>query len=161
MSKTREKKSHRETFCSFILLDTLKNTFWTENLTLKWTHNQDFFPKKPGEASPIPLSCAPVSLNMPKYPWRYLKKLVLLCQGREDAWPSYMFDRILKMSRVLNKPEFWIWHGCICKGCAKFQICLIMAPNALLMPEYAPLCLMSLHMPGHGWILLNVLEEYT
>ena len=59
-----------------------------------------------------------------------------------------------------NKPGFWIWHGCICKGYAEYQICLIMAPYALLpAPEYASICLkmaelcwMSLNMSENAWI---------
>ena len=54
---------------------------------------------------------------------------------------------------VLNKPGFWIWYGCICKGYAEFWICLIMAPYASVMPEYA---LVSLNMPEHGWVFMNV-----
>ena len=49
-----------------------------------------------------------------KYFHVYLHKLFWLCQGSEYAWSSYMFDRLLKMSWVLNVPGFWIWHGCIC-----------------------------------------------
>ena len=33
---------------------------------------------------------------------------------------------LLKMPPILNKPGVWIWHVCICKGYAKFWICLIM-----------------------------------
>ena len=62
------------------------------------------------------------------------------------------FDRVLKMPTVLNKPEFWIWHGCIRKGYTVFRIGLITALYASIIPEYA---LMSLNMPEHGWILLK------
>ena len=102
------------------------------------------------------VECVSISLNMPKCPWKLLNKLLWLCQGSEYAWLSYMFDRNLKMTPVLNKPAFWIWHGCICKGCAEFRICLIMDPCSSTMPEFA---LMFLNMPEHGWILLNVLER--
>ena len=56
---------------------------------------------------------ASVSLNMSKYPWKCLNKLFWQWQGSEYAWSSYMFNRFLKMPCVLNKPEIWIWHGCI------------------------------------------------
>ena len=84
-----------------------------------------------------------------------LNKLFWLCQDREYAWSFDMFDRLLKMPRVLNKPRFWIRHGCVRKGYAEFRICLIMVSYASIMPEYA---LLSLNMPEHGWILLNVPE---
>ena len=100
-----------------------------------------------------------ISLNMPKYPWKCLKKLFWLCQGSEYAWSSYMFDRLLKVPPILNKRVFWIWHGCICKGYVEFQICLIVDPYTSIMPEYAWICLnmaqycwMSLNMPENTWI---------
>ena len=43
-------------------------------------------------------------------------------QGSEYAWSSYMFDRILKIPRVLNVSEFWTWHGYICKGYTEFYV---------------------------------------
>ena len=98
---------------------------------------------------------------MHKYPWRCLNTLknvwinFWLSQSSEYARSSYMFDRVLKMSLVLNKPGFWIWHSFIEKGYAEFRVCLIMAPYASIMPEYA---LMSLNMPENGWILLNAPE---
>ena len=86
-----------------------------------------------------------VSLNVSKYPLKCLNKLFWLYQGSEYAWSSYMFNRLLKMPRVLNKARFWIWfYGCICKGYAEFRICLIMAPYASMTPEYASLCLNTL-----------------
>ena len=41
------------------------------------------------------------------------------------------------MPPVLNSPGLSIWQVCICKGYAEFEICLIMAPYALIMPQYA------------------------
>ena len=76
---------------------------------------------------------ASVSLNIPKYPWKRLNKLFWLCQSSEYAWSCYIFYMLLKMPRVLNKPGFWIWHGCICKGYAEFWICLIIASYAIIM----------------------------
>ena len=92
---------------------------------------------------------------MPKYPWKCLNKLFWLSEGSKYAYWSYMLNRFLKMPRVLNKPGFWIWHGCIYKGYAEFQICLIMGPYTSVKPQYA---LMSLNIPEDGWILLNVPE---
>ena len=80
---------------------------------------------------------ASISLNMPKYSWKRLNKLFWLCQSSEYACSSYMFGRLLKMPPVLNKPGFWIWYACICKGYAEFRIHLIMAPYASITPEYA------------------------
>ena len=82
------------------------------------------FSKREGKDSPLPSSSAPVrvakyasiSLNMSKYPWKYLNELFSLSQDSQYAWSYYMFDRVLKMPRILNKPGFWIWYGCICKG---------------------------------------------
>ena len=115
------------------------------------------------EASLLPPSCAPVnvsdyaaiSLNMPKYPWKCLNKLFWLCQNSEHAWSSYMFDRILKMPRVLNKPQFWIWHACTYKGYAQFRICLIMAPYASVIPKHASICL---NVPQYVWTWMNTAE---
>ena len=98
-----------------------------------------FFPKSGdfflSRCAPVSVAeYASVSLNMPKYPRKWLNKLFWLCQGSEYACSSYMFGRFLKIPPVLNKPGFWIW---------------------LYMPQYA---LMSLNTPEHGWILMNVLE---
>ena len=60
-----------------------------------------------------------------------------------------MFDKLLKMSGVLDKPGFWIWHGCICKGDAEFQIYLIMAPYAPIMQN----------MPQYAWTWMNISEN--
>ena len=53
---------------------------------------------------PSPPSCMPVnmaedaliSLNIPKYPWKWLNKLSWLSQGSEYAWSSYIFDKFLE-----------------------------------------------------------------
>ena len=94
-----------------------------------------------------------ISLNILKYPWKCLKKLLWLCQGSECAWSSYIFDMPLKMPRVLNVQRFWISHGCVCKGYTEFWIRLNMPQECLNMPQYA---LMTLNMPGNGWISLNM-----
>ena len=93
------------------------------------------FKKGRGDLPSLP-SCAPVnvaeyaliSLNMPKYPCKCLNKLIWLCYGSKYAWSSYMFGKLSKMHQILNKPAFWIRHGCICKGYAEFCVCLILAP---------------------------------
>ena len=123
-SKTQENEAPQGNIFEFFLLGTLKTTFSMKNLTQKFSVS-----KRAGKATPLPYlpawsvaEYASVSLSMPKYPWKCLNKLFWLCQGFDYAWSSYMFDRLLKMPRVLNKPRFWIWHGCICKGYAGFRI---------------------------------------
>ena len=140
-----------------------------EKLTQMWTQSGSFCPKsgqfskRAGEDFPPPLSCASVSmaeyalifLNMNKYLWKCLNKLFWLYQGFEYIWSSVMFNRLLKMPRVLNKPGFWIWHGCAYKGYVEFQICLIMALYASVMPEYACVCL---NVPQYAWTWLNIAD---
>ena len=145
MSKTQEKEDPLRNILEIFFLDTLKTTFWTKNLTQRpkqsWDgiqnsfQNQDTFHlfrflKRAKEASPLPplvfapvsvAEYAPVSLNITKYPWKCFNKLFWICQGSEYAWSSFMFDRLLKMPRILNKQGFWIWKRCICKGYAIFQ----------------------------------------
>ena len=128
----------------------IKTAFWMKNLTQRWTQSGPFpriIPlflifKKKGRwghlYSPPPPNCTPasaaeyasISLNIPKYLWKCLKKQSWLCHCYEDAWSSYMFNRILKMPWVLNVGRFWIWHHCICKGYAEFWICLNMVQYA-------------------------------
>ena len=117
--------------------------------------------KRAGEISPLPSSWAPVSvaeyasisMNMPKYPRKCLNKPSWLCRGSEYAWSSYMFDKFLKMSWVLNKPAFWIWYNCICKSYTESRICLIMVACASIMHEYASACL---SVPLYAWTWLNI-----
>ena len=95
-SKTQEKETPQGNILEIFFLDTLKTTLWMENLTQRWAQSGPFF-LKPGhffqfsetavEASPLPPCCASVnvdeyasiSLNMPKYPWKYFMKLFWLC----------------------------------------------------------------------------------
>ena len=108
--------------------------------------------------SGVPVSVAEyasISLNMTKYPWKCLKN----CSDYARAlnMPDYlsdMFDRLFKMPWVLNKPVFWLWHSCICKGYTKFWICLIMAPYTSIMPEHASIC----NAPQYAWTWLNISE---
>ena len=79
----RKRGTAGKRFRVFLPIDTLKTTFSVKNLTQRWTESGLFFEKSghffrfsqsAGEASPLPPSCAPVSvtesisLNMPKYP---------------------------------------------------------------------------------------------
>ena len=98
---------------------------------------------------------APIFLNIPKYPWKCLNKLLWLCQRPEYAWSSDMFYRLLNMPRVLNVPRFSIWHDCICKGYTEFLICLNMAQCASIKPGYASRCL---NVPQYSWRSLNITE---
>ena len=121
------------------------------------------FSKKAAEVSPLIFSRTPVSvaeyasisLSIPKYPWKCLNKLSWLCQCSEYAWSSYMFDMILMMFLVLNKPGFWMCHGCICKGYTEFRICMVMAPYTSLMPKYAWIWL---NVFQYAWTWLNIAE---
>ena len=128
----------------------LETIFLIENLTQRWTQSGSFFlksehciqfPKRAGKASPLPL-VAPlwVYMNMHQYPWIYLNVL-------ENAWINCSdYARALNMHDHLTCSTgfcrclkliigFWIWHSCICKGYAEFQICVIMSPYTPIMPE--------------------------
>ena len=85
-------------------------------------------PHLPSSATVSVAEYKSISLNKPKYPWKYLNELFWLYHCSEYAWSSYLFDRLLKMTPVLNKLGFWIWHRCIRKGHAEFRICLIVDP---------------------------------
>ena len=143
------------------LLDTLQTTFWMASLTQWWTQSGSFFDFQKGQGTP-PLSSLVahlwVWLNMHQYPWICLNIL-------ENAWINRsnnvralnMHDHLIWLtdfwSPVLNKPGFWIWHGCICKNYIEFRICLIMAPYASIMSEYASICL---NVPQYAWTWLNI-----
>ena len=49
-----------------------------------------------------------ITLIIPKYPWKYLKKLFWLCQDPENVWSSYVFHQAFEdvwdsnYARVLN-----------------------------------------------------------
>ena len=73
-----------------------------------------------------------------------------MCQGSKYAQSSNMFDRILKMSQVLKKQGFWIWHDCLCKGYIDFRIFLIMAPYTSIMPKYVSIYLNTADCPWLG-----------
>ena len=154
-----------------------------EKLTQGWTQSGAFFfqnqgtffdyHKKGRGGLPHSPSCAPLSVaeyasifrNIPTYPWKCLKKLFWLHQDSEYNWSSYMCDRLLKMSWVLNMLGFWIWHGCIYKGYNEFWIWLNMDQYASIIPEYAWIChnfpqydWTWLNIVGSSWIYLKLLE---
>ena len=152
-----------------------KTAIWMENVTQRWTQSGLLFFKKKsghfcrfskmaGEVSPLfpnytsvsGAEYASISMKIPKYPWKCLNKLFWLCQGSEYTWSPYMFDKFLKMPWVLSKPEFWIWHSCMCKDCAEFWACLIMAPYPTIMAEYASTCL---NTPPYAWTWLSIAQS--
>ena len=65
------------------------------------------------------------------------------------------FQQAFEHALVQNKPGFWIWYCCICKGYTKFQMFLIMAPYTSIMPEYASIYLSA---PQYAWTWLNLAE---
>ena len=106
---------------NIFLLNILKTKFWIENLKISFNYYLFFqncilfliFKKRQEKPPPLPLvvhlnvaEYASLSPHIPKYPWKILTKLFWLCQGSEYAWSSFMFDRLLKMPRVLNVPGF-------------------------------------------------------
>ena len=107
-----------------------------ENLTQSWTFFS-IFKKGQGRPPPVSPSCtsvnvdwyASISLNIPKSSWKCLNNVPTM----SGLWLFLIVLHVwqaLKMSRVLNVSEFWIWHGCICKGYIEFW-----------MFEYGSVCL--------------------
>ena len=107
VKKTR-KRGHAEKHFGVFFLDILKTTFWMENLILGKIQSGPFlsnirtpfsiFKKGRGGFPSSPLVAhLRVWLNMPKYPWKCLNKLLWLFPGSEYAWSSYILDRLLKM----------------------------------------------------------------
>ena len=113
------------------------------------------FKKRQEQPPPLHSSCAPlrlakyasVSLNIPKYPWKCFNRLFWLCQHSEYVWSSEMFDWLLKTPWVLNVSEFWVWHGCICKGYTVFWIYLYNMPeyNVLTISRFS-ICVIILYI---------------
>ena len=101
--KNTRKKPRRETFWIFFQ-DNIKTTFWMENLSQRWSQSRSFFNSAPESVAEY----ASIYLIISKYPRKCLNKLFWLCQGSEYAKSSYMFERLLKMSRVLHMLGFWI-----------------------------------------------------
>ena len=112
--------------------------------------------------------CESISLNIPKYPWKYLNKLIWLCQGTEYAWSSYIFDKTLKMSRVVNNPMAWLYMQGLHRALNKSEYCSMCLSNTwicLNMHWFPSICLsivdycwMSLNMPENVWIKCS---DYT
>ena len=98
---------------------------------------------------PFPPSCAAgsvaeyasISLKMPKYPWKCLNKLFWLCQGSDNGWSSYMFNRLLKMFWVLNKP-----------GSEYGTVVYARVTQSSNMSDYDSI------LPYNAWICLNVAQ---
>ena len=110
-------------------IDTIRASFFPKSSPFS------IFEKKQVKPPPSPVVARLlVWLNMHQYPWKCMNKLFWLCQGSEHAQWSYMFHMLLKMHRVLNVREFWIWHGCICKCYTEFW-------RLLNMAQYASICL--------------------
>ena len=138
----------------FFFLDTFKITCWLENLTPKWTQSGPFFQKSGqffrfsktvGEAFALPPSWAPVSvteyasisLERPKFPWKCLNEL--------------FYARTPNMPQILNKAEFWIWHGCICNCYTEFR----MSDYGSIPLNNAWICF---NIPQYAWAWLNIAE---
>ena len=125
-----------------------------ENLTKRWTQSGHFppkskhllrFSKRAGQGFfLLPPSWAPVimneyaslSQNMPKYPWKSFINCYDHVRVMNMHDVSYIFDRLLETSQVLIKSGFLIWYVFLCKDYAEFQIFLIMAPYASIVPQY-------------------------
>ena len=116
------------------------------------------FPLNPSSVPVSVAEYASISQNIPKYLWKFLNKLFWLCQGSEYAWSSYMFDRLLKMPRVLNVTGFWILHNYICKSYTVLNmseyglICLNNAWIYLNAPQYVWSWQHCLNVPEYAWI---------
>ena len=138
--KCKGKRCRREPIWSLFLLETPKTTFWMANLTIKWIKSLPFFQNQSMFfyflLSPVSVDeYASIFLNISKHSLKWLNKLFWLCQDSEYTWSSYLFNKLLKIPRFLNMPEFWIWHGCICQCYTEFWICLNMAQYVSIIPE--------------------------
>ena len=109
------KRPHRETFCEFFLLDTLKTAFLMENLTQRWTQSGSFFSlriralfsifkKFRGDSFTL-FARLWVWVNMHQYPW--------ISISLKNAWINCS-----EYARVLNMPDhltcskvFWRYLG--------------------------------------------------
>ena len=157
-SKTQEKDAPLGNILEIFLLDTLKITFWVGNLIQSWIQSVPFLPKSghcfrfskkskggnfssPPSSTPVSVAeYASTSLNIPKYPWKCLSKTFRLYQGPQYTWSSYMFDKLLKMPQVLNKPGFWIWHSHMAQGLRRVRN----------MSDYGSIRL------NNAWIFFNI-----
>ena len=94
---------------------------------------------------------ASVSLNILKYPWKYLNKLFWLCQGSEYAWSSCMLNRLLIMLWVLYMTRLYMLWFCSVANMSDMAQPVSIMPE-LNMPQYTS---MFLSTREHGWKLLN------
>ena len=169
-----QKENPQGSILELFLLDTLKTTILMENLIQWWTQSRPFFPnswyffrfsKRTKEGSPFLPNCVPVSvveyasisLNMPKYRWKWLNKPCWLCQGSEHAWWPYMFDRHLKMALVLNKPGLYgtVVYTSVTQSSEYVWFWLHTSQSCLNMPHYA---LTWLNLAECPWIYLKMPE---
>ena len=87
LSKAQQKETPQRNILEPFFLDTLKTTFWMENVNPKWTQSEPIFPKSGhlfwiSKRSPLPpmlFARQWVWLNMHHYPWICLNIL-------ENAW---------------------------------------------------------------------------
>ena len=123
--KNTRKKDPKGTYLEIFLVDTLKTTYWMENVTQKWAQLGLFCPKqdtffnfqpRTGEDSQASPSCAPASvaeytsipLNIPYDTWTRLNKLFWQCHGSEYSliilylWQTFENLSNSKYGRVLN-----------------------------------------------------------
>ena len=125
------------------------------------TQSGPFFPQSGNflpSCTPVSVAeYAPISLNMPEYPWKWLNELFWLCQGSEYACSSYMFGRLLESPPVLKAA--FSEHGMVvyARVTQSSEYVWLWLHNQwrLNMSQYA---LMSLNMPEHDRIFLNVPE---
>ena len=160
------KKALQGNILEFFLLDTLKITFWTENVTQRWIQSGPFFSEirtflkifKKGHGGPSPFLLFPswtpvnmdeyalLSLNIAKYltmPGLWICLIILhVWQGFEDASGP-------------NVPGFWICHDFTCKYHTEFWISLNMAQHVLIIPQYASICL---NVSQYAWKWLKIAE---
>ena len=67
----------------------------------------------------------------------------------------YVLIQVFKVSSGSRYVGFWIWHGCICRGYTEFWISQNMTQYAIIMPEYASICL---NVPQYALKRLNIVE---
>ena len=110
--KTKNKESPQENILMFFLLDTLKTTFWVENLTQWWTQSVPLLPqsghfflfsKRAGDTSPLLPSCTPVSVAESE-PMSWICQNIL-----ENPWINCS-DYAMGMNmheRLICSTDFW------------------------------------------------------
>ena len=103
-------------------------TFWMQNLSQRWAQSGSFFPKiraffsifKKGQGRPLSVNeYAPISLNIPKYPW-----ILAQCSDHARLWICLVILNVQKAledalvfkcvtvlyARITQSSEYdWIW----------------------------------------------------